>query len=82
MGRSLTLEIEESTYRELERLVGESGAKIEDALAEAIEAYLAQRREYQTDSFFLLGKGGSSGLGNLAETHNEYLYGANKGESD
>ena len=79
MGRSLSVEIDESAYRELERFVSERGTSIEDALAEAIQAYLAQRGQYQTDAFFRIGEGGRSGLGDLAETHDEYLYGAEKG---
>jgi len=75
MGKSVTVEIDEATYRELEQVAQERGAKLEEALAEAIEAYLEQRKACVNDPFFQIGKAGCSGLGDLAEAHDKYLYG-------
>ena len=74
MGRNVTLELDEKTYQEIKRLAEACGGKLETALADAIAAYLEQRRTYVNDPFFLLGKAGRSGLGDLAEAHDRYLY--------
>jgi len=79
MGKNVTVEIDERIYRELERMVRERGTRLEEALAEAIEAFLEQRKAYANDPFFQIGKAGRSGLGNLAEAHDQYLYGARDG---
>jgi len=76
LGRNVTLELDEKTYQEMKRLAQASGARLEAALAEAIVAYLEQRKTYVNDPFFLLGKAGRSGLGDLAEDHDRYLYAA------
>ena len=75
MRKSVMVEIDEATYQELEQLAQERGAKLEEALVEAIKAHLAQRNAYVNDPFFRIGKAGRSGLGDLAEAHDEYLYG-------
>lgn len=75
MGKSVTVEIDEFVYQELERLVRERGTPLEAAVAEAIEAYLKQEKAYLNDPFFQIGKAGRSGLGDLAEAHDKYLYG-------
>jgi len=80
MGRNVTLELDEKTYQEMKRLAEASGGRLETALVEAIAAYLEQRKTYVTDSFFLIGKAGRSGLGDMAEAHDKYLY-AGKNES-
>ncbi len=74
MGEGVTVEIDKATYQEFERIVRYQGAKLEDALTEAIEAYLEQRNAYVRDPFFQIGKAGCSGLGDLAEAHDKYLY--------
>jgi len=78
MSKSVTVEIDEATYQELERLAQEWGARLEEALADAIAAYLAQRKAYMNDPFFQIGKAGHSGLGNLAKAHDRYLYGKDR----
>lgn len=75
MAKSVIVEIDEGTYQELERLAHERGARLEEALAEAVAAYLEQRRAYISDPFFQIGKAGRSGLGDLAQAHDKYLYG-------
>jgi len=74
MGRNVTLEFDEKTYQEMKRLAEASGGRLETALADAVAAYLEQRKNYLSDPFFLLGKAGRSGLGDLAEAHDKYLY--------
>lgn len=49
MGKSVSVEIDEFVYQELERLVQERGTRLEAALAEAIEAYLTQRKAYSNE---------------------------------
>jgi len=75
MGKSITVELDELTYQELERLAHEGGTRMEKALAEAVEAYLEQKKGYLHDPFFQIGKVGRSALGDLAEAHDKYLYG-------
>lgn len=75
MAKSVIVKLDEGTYRELERWAHERGAPLEKALAEVIAAYLRQQRAYASDPFFKLGKAGRSGLGDLAEAHDKYLYG-------
>lgn len=75
MGRNVTVEIDETMYRELEQLARVRGTKPEEALAGALEAYLEQRKVYVNDPFFQIGKVGRSDLGNLAAAHDKYLYG-------
>ena len=74
MGESVTVTIDTATFREFEELARSRGAKLEETLAEAIEAYLGEKRAYVRDPFFQIGKAGRSGLGDLAEAHDEYLY--------
>lgn len=74
MGRNVTLELDEKTYQEMKRLAEAAGGRLETALADAVAAYLEQRKNYLNDPFFLLGKAGRSGLGDLAEAHDKYLY--------
>lgn len=76
MRKSVTVEIDEATYQELEQLAQEWGAKLEEAMAKALETYLEQRKAYVNDPFFKMGKAGRSGLGDLAEAHDKYLYGS------
>lgn len=80
MGRNVTLELDEKTYQEMKRLAEASGGRLETALTNAIAAYLEQRKIYVNDPFFLLGKAGRSGLGDLAGAHDKYLY-AGKNET-
>lgn len=80
MSRNVTVEIDETMYQELERLALERGTKLEEALAELLEAYLKERKAYVSDPFFQIGKAGRSGLGDLAEAHDQYLYDVEDGE--
>jgi len=80
MERTITVEMDEMVYRKLEWLTERDGGEPQDALVEAVEAYLARREAYVKDPFFQIGKGGRSGLGDLAEAHDRYLYGAEGGE--
>ncbi|HOI70620.1 MAG TPA: hypothetical protein PLN41_12825 [Methanothrix sp.] len=74
MGESVTVEIDKATYQEFEQLARSRGTKLEETLTEAIQAYLEQKKAYMKDPFFQIGKAGRSGLGDLAEAHDEYLY--------
>jgi len=74
MGKNVTLELDEETYEEMKRLAEACGGRLETALGEAIAAYLEQRKTYVNDPFFLLGRAGRSGLGDLAQAHDQYLY--------
>ncbi len=78
MPKSVIVELDEGTYQELERLAHERGARLEEALAEVVAAYLEQRRAYLNDPFFQIGKAGRSGLGDLAKAHDKYLYGTGR----
>jgi hypothetical protein len=76
MKKNVTIELDEALYQELERLAQEGGERLNEALTEAIQAYLQQREAYVSDPFFQIGKAGHSGLGDLAEAHDKYLYDA------
>jgi hypothetical protein len=76
MGKSMTVEIDEASYQEIKRLAQERGLKMEETMAELLKAYLEQRKAYVNDPFFQIGKAGCSGLGDLAEAHDKYLYGS------
>lgn len=54
------------------------GSKLEAAITEAIKSYIERMRAYSNDPFFQIGKAGESGLKDLAEAHDKYLY-ARKG---
>jgi hypothetical protein len=82
MGRSVTIELDEALYGELERLARERGEGLSEALTEALEAYLKQRKAYVNDPFFQLRPLGSSGLGDLSEKHDQYLYGTKRADED
>lgn len=75
MGKSLTIEIDASSYEQLRVIAQERNSKLEDEIAEAVKAYIEWRRVYGEDPFFQIGKAGRSGLGDLAEAHDRYLYG-------
>jgi metal-responsive CopG/Arc/MetJ family transcriptional regulator len=76
MGKNLTIELDESLYQELERLAHEREEGLDKALAEALKTYLEHRKAYVNDPFFQIGKAGRSGLGDLAQAHDKYLYDA------
>ena len=74
-GKSITIEVEEDIYGQLEAIAQKQGSKLEDDVAEAIESYIERMRGYSNDPFFRIGKAGKSRLGDLAKAHDEYLYG-------
>ena len=78
MARTVTVEMDEVMYRKLEWLTEKDGGEPKDTLVQAVEAYLARREAYVEDPFFQIGKGGRSDLGDLAEAHDRYFYGAGK----
>lgn len=73
--RSIIIEIEESVYGELEAVAEKQGSKLEDEVREAFKSHIERTRAYSNDPFFKIGKAGKSGLKDLAEAHDEYLYG-------
>ena len=75
MGKSVTVEMDEATYKELEMFAQQRDDKLQEAITEAVKSYMAHREAYMKDPFFQIGKAGRSGLGNLAEAHDRYLYG-------
>lgn len=75
MGKSVTVEMDEATYKQLEMFAQQRHDKLQEAITEAIKAYMVHREIYMKDPFFQIGKAGRSGLGNLAEAHDRYLYG-------
>ena len=83
MGRekSLTVEIDEATYGQLETIAQQNKTKLEDEVIEAVKTYIEHRIVYDSDPFFQIGKGGRSGLGDLSEAHDKYLYGYEKDKS-
>ena len=78
--KSLVLKIGENIYGQLEALAQKQGSKLDDVVEKAIKAYLERTREYSNDPFFQIGKGGESGLKDLAKAHDKYLYGHKESE--
>lgn len=76
MSKKLTIEVDDQAYDALEQFTARHGARLEDAASEAIRDYVESRINYERDPFFQLGEGGSSGLGDLSEHHDRYLYGS------
>lgn len=74
MGKNLAVEIDEATYRHLTALAKERNCEVKDEIAQAIRTYISQRMSYMHDPFFRIGKAGHSGLGDLSENHDKYLY--------
>jgi len=73
--KSITIEIKEDIYGQLEAIAQKQGSKLEAAITEAIKSYIERMRAYSNDPFFQIGKAGESGLKDLAEAHDKYLYG-------
>lgn len=72
--KSITIEIGESTYDQLEAIAEERGSKLRDEVLEAINTYIEWMSAFSDDPFFKIGKAGRSGLGDLAKSHDKYLY--------
>ncbi len=75
MERCLSIDLPERSYKQLKTLALISRTRVEDELVVAIKVYIAYRKNYINDPFFLIGKTGKSGIGNLSEHHDAYLYG-------
>ncbi len=75
METVLDVEVDETTYRHLKVLAERRKGQVKEEVAEAIRIHIAQRMSYLHDSFFQIGKAGQSGLGDLSENHDKYLYG-------
>jgi hypothetical protein len=73
--KSITLEVKESIYGQLEAIAQKQGSKLEDEVAEAIKSHIERMSAYSTDPFFQIGKVGKSRLKDLAKAHDKYLYG-------
>lgn len=80
MGREkrLIVEVDEATYGQLVTIAQQNESKLEDEVMEAVKAYVERKRVYNSDPFFQIGKAGRSGLGDLSEAHDKYLYGYEK----
>ncbi|MCL0066208.1 hypothetical protein M1N79_04960 [Dehalococcoidia bacterium] len=74
MRKSFIVEIDEAAHKELEVIGQERNSKLENEIAEAVKAHIEWRKAYANDPFFQIGKAGRSGLGDLAEAHDRYLY--------
>jgi metal-responsive CopG/Arc/MetJ family transcriptional regulator len=72
--KSITIRIKEDIYGQLEAVAQKQGSKLEDAITEAIKAYIERMSAYSNDPFFQIGKAGKSGLKDLAKAHDKYLY--------
>lgn len=77
--KSITIEIGENTYDQLETIAEEKGSKLRDEVMEAIKAYIKRMSAFRDDPFFKIGKAGRSELGDLAKSHDKYLYLYEKG---
>ncbi len=72
--KSISIEIKENIYGQLEAIAQKQGSKLEDEIMEAIKLYIERISGYRNDPFFQIGKAGKSGLKDLAKAHDKYLY--------
>ena len=73
--KSITIEMRDSIYGQLEAIAEKQGSTLEDEITEAIISYIERMSAYSNDPFFRIGKAGKSGLKDLAKAHDKYLYG-------
>lgn len=71
MGKKI--EIPERVYKQLAALDGQS--RVNRTVARILREYLALKKERARDPFFQKRKTYSSGLSDVSENHDEYLYG-------
>ncbi|MCL0058358.1 hypothetical protein M1N79_02885 [Dehalococcoidia bacterium] len=74
-GKSISIQVEEEIYGQLQAVAQRQGSKLENELTEAIKSYIEEMSAYSGDPFFRIGKAGKSGLKDLAKAHDKYLYG-------
>ena len=73
--KSISIEIKENIYGQLEAIAQKQGSKLEYEIMEAIKSYIERMSAYSDDPFFQIGEAGKSGLKDLAKAHDKYLYG-------
>ena len=78
--KSISIEIKENIYGQLEAIAQKQGSKLEYEIMEAIKSYIERMSTYSDDPFFQIGKAGKSGLKDLAKAHDKYLYGRKESE--
>ena len=74
-GKSISIQVEEEIYGQLQAVAQRQGSKLENELTEAIKSHIEEMSAYSGDPFFRIGKAGKSGLNDLAKAHDKYLYG-------
>lgn len=75
MGKTFSIELDEVTYQQLNTIAKEHETQLENTVVEAIKDYIKKRTEYVNDPFFRIIGSGKSGLSDLSEKHDKYLYG-------
>jgi len=71
MGKKI--EIPERVYKQLAALDGQS--RVNQTVARILREYLVLRKQRANDPFFQKRKSYSSGLSDVSENHDDYLYG-------
>ncbi len=74
MEKILTLHIPVNVYEKIKYLVKTENKRMEDVLLEAVEDSLKRKLERINDSFFQITATKGSGLHDVAEKHDKYLY--------
>jgi hypothetical protein len=72
--KSISIEIKENIYGQLEAIAQKQGSKLEYEIKEAIKSYIERMSAYSDDPFFQIGKAGKSGLKDLAKAHDKYAH--------
>ena len=76
MGKILTVEIPDELYRTLQELSkGRTDREINEELIRLIKGFVEERRRRLNDPIFEPITATGSGLSDVSERHNDYLYG-------
>ena len=78
MAGEESVKLPDSAYKRLERIARRRHSRVEEELVEAVESHIQEREAYLNDPFFTTDSLGASGLGDLAEKHDAYLYETNE----
>lgn len=73
MQRSLSVTLPEISYMQLEELALESRTRVEEELVEAVNVYIAYRKNFIDAHFSFIGKSAKPDTGNIYEPNDDPL---------
>ncbi len=75
MSQRITIEIPDEVVKAFNQILNRKRKKLQEGIIEAINEYIKQRIKYTHDPFFKIGSSGKSGLSDVSQNHDKYLYG-------